>query len=238
MKRQLLTFVGIGICLAGLASAAQNSSEAESVPFNFGDLSSFDEAFSSDSLGQETRMSPFSRAQTQAQLANHTSRRVQIFVHKSMKERGYQYLQVFVDGALEYDAPTSTAWERFAKAKTRSYQAYTPVGKFVPDGMEPRRFSNTWQVWLKYVIRFSGGIWIHATTPDHYLELGSPASGGCVRLHPNDASVVYDIVSRFGMDETAITVIPAQAGETQVPWKLQSRKVPDVVTSWRALNGF
>lgn len=156
------------------------------------------------------------RATTKKELANHSARRVQIVVHKTMRETGRQHMEVFVDGNLQEIFTVSTAWERKVKGKSgRIYFASTPEGKFFPDSLERKRFSNLWQVWLHYVIPFSGGVWIHATTPDHYAELGAPASGGCVRMHLDDAERLYGIVKQYGMNETAITVLPEAEGEKQ-----------------------
>ncbi len=178
------------------------------------------------------------RASNQESVLRHGTRRVQIVVRRSMKERGYQFLTVSVDGGEMYSAPVSTAWERVAPGKTGAYRAYTPDGKFFPDGMQTKRFSNRWQVWLSNVIRFNNGIWIHATTPDHFNELGAPASGGCVRLHPVDAAKVYEIVERYGINDTAITVLPADRDEPQVPWKQQKgRPIPGDVVQWRLERG-
>lgn len=235
MKRSLAVPVVAALFALNLASGSTQD-PAEAVPFNFGDLSSAeDEALELDVIEPEGTEYLF-RAQTPEQLQDHETRRVQIVVHKSMKARGYQYMTVSVDGVVLLDLPVSTAWERTAAAKTKTYQAYTPTGKFLPDGMQPKRFSNTWQVWLQYVIRFSGGIWIHATTPDHFTEIGSPASGGCVRLHLSDAERLYELVNGFGMENTAITVLAADEDEKQVPWKHQTRKAPLELSQWRFMN--
>ncbi|OFY98933.1 MAG: hypothetical protein A2070_07225 [Bdellovibrionales bacterium GWC1_52_8] len=156
-------------------------------------------------------------------------KRLQIIVHKSMKEKGYQFMSVQVDGVEVSTFPVSTAYERRVTGKSkRTYMASTPNGSFLIDKMQPKRFSNLWQVNLYHVLMFTGhyagrtlvdgGVWIHATTPDHFAELGAPASGGCIRMHPNDAETLYKLVSSYGMQETAITIIPAP-GEPQVPSK-------------------
>jgi hypothetical protein len=215
---------------------APSSTEAElpEVAFNQGDLAGPDELSEAEDDGLDYESREYSYRATGPQIEVHKRKRVQIVVNKSMKERGYQYLQVKVDGSVVYDAPVSTAWEREAKAKTRTYKAYTPVGQFFPDGMQEKRFSNTWQVWLKHVIRFSGGIWLHATTPDHFMELGSPASGGCVRVYPSDAEQIYRIVTQYGMNNTAITVLPAEKTEKQVPWNKLNLQAPEKISTWRA----
>jgi len=185
-----------------------------------------------DELGEsdsEVSEREFSRRILRKEAADFSERRVQIVVHKSMKEIGLQYLTVSVDGKLEQAFTVSTAWERRVKGKSgRVYNASTPVGRFIPDGMQVKRWSNLWQVNLQYVIRFSGGVWIHATTPDHYAELGAPASGGCVRMYPEDAEQLYKIVSSYGLNETAITVLEHAPGEPQV----KPKKAP----GWRVLQ--
>lgn len=201
------------------------------MPWATGDLTLED--LSEDELA-EANPELFYRAVNPKQQAEHAARKVQIVVHKSMKERGYQYLTVAVDGQVVHEAIVSTAFERMAKAKTRTYRAYTPVGQFFPDGMQEKRFSNTWQVWLKHVVMFQGGVWLHATTPDHFMELGAPASGGCVRLYPKDAAIIYEHVKAHGINQTAITVLPAAADEKQIPWTMQkNRAVPEDVVNFR-----
>jgi len=195
--------------------------------WNFGDLSAEDAP--NPSLDY--------RVSSKVDLEKHARKRVQIVVHKSMKARGYQFLTVSVDGSVQFEAPVSTAWERIAQAKTGAYRASTPPGTFYPDAIEPKRFSNKWQVWLTNVIRFNSGIWIHSTTPEHYAELGAPASGGCVRMHPNDSKVVWDIVDKYGIQETAITVLAHESDEPQLPWKLQPKlQIPADVQAWRVTH--
>ncbi len=206
----------------------------QEVEWNYGDLGREDVPLSiSNSMqGLDYRVS------SKSAVEEHSRKRVQIVVHKSMKERGYQYLSVSIDGSVQFEAPVSTAWERLAPAKTGgAYRASTPAGTFHPDSIEPKRFSNRWQVWLTNVIRFNSGIWIHSTTPDHYAELGAPASGGCVRMHPNDSKVVWDIIAKYGLKETAITVQSHESDEPQLPWKLQpKRQIPADVQAWRVTH--
>jgi len=169
------------------------------------------------------------RVTSEKGLQDHASRRVQIIVKKSMKEKGYQFMSVQVDGQEVYNFPVSTAHVRVVTgASGRTYKASTPDGKFFIDKMQVKRYSNLWKVNLHHVLLFTGyykgrtlidgGVWIHATTPDHFKELGAPASGGCVRMHPDDAETLYKLVSSYGIQETAITIVPAP-GEPQIPSK-------------------
>jgi lipoprotein-anchoring transpeptidase ErfK/SrfK len=46
---------------------------------------------------------------------------------------------------------------------------------------------------------------IHATTA--LKQLGRPASHGCIRLAPQDAKIVYDLVQRMGLKNTSIKIV-------------------------------
>jgi lipoprotein-anchoring transpeptidase ErfK/SrfK len=51
---------------------------------------------------------------------------------------------------------------------------------------------------------FHGGYAVHATNA--VKRLGTPASHGCVRLHPNDAADFYELVQAFGSANTSIVI--------------------------------
>jgi lipoprotein-anchoring transpeptidase ErfK/SrfK len=202
------------------------SASALAQDFKFNDIVPQEEELFSDQANETWDFYDSARVLGDAQ-AQALKRRVQIVVTKSMLERGYQFLETYVDGQLMHRFTVSTAWERTAEGKSgRIFNASTPAGVFTPDSFEPKRYSMLWKVWLKYVIRFNSGIWIHATSPDHYHELGAPASSGCVRLHEEDAKTLFNLVTQFGMKEVAITVKPAAPGEKQVmPKKAPGRQI-------------
>jgi lipoprotein-anchoring transpeptidase ErfK/SrfK len=51
---------------------------------------------------------------------------------------------------------------------------------------------------------FYGGYAIHGTY--HIKSLGRPASHGCVRLRPEHAAELYELVEQYGMERTRIVV--------------------------------
>jgi lipoprotein-anchoring transpeptidase ErfK/SrfK len=57
---------------------------------------------------------------------------------------------------------------------------------------------------MPHSIFFYRGYAIHGTY--EISRLGGPASHGCVRLDPGNASVLYDLVERQGMSRTTIVV--------------------------------
>ena len=81
----------------------------------------------------------------------------------------------------------------------------TPVGRFTPYLMKRMHRSSLYGgAPMPHSIFFSGDYAIHGT--DATGRLGSPASAGCVRLHPNDAETLFDLVREVGMAATVIEI--------------------------------
>ena len=109
-------------------------------------------------------------------------------------EKSAQRLTVEVDGARRYDWPVSTArW---------GYR--TPVGTYRPERLERKWFSRKYD-WspMPWSIFFSGGYAIHGSY--EVSRLGRPASHGCIRLHPNNAKILFELVKAH-VRETRIVV--------------------------------
>ena len=106
-----------------------------------------------------------------------------------------QRLTVEVDGFTQYQWPVSTArW---------GYR--TPNGSYRPQRLERRWYSRKYD-WspMPHSIFFNGGYAIHGST--EVSRLGRPASHGCIRLHPNNAATLFNLVQRRSGD-TRIVVI-------------------------------
>jgi hypothetical protein len=58
---------------------------------------------------------------------------------------------------------------------------------------------------MPWSVFFNGGYAIHGTTD--LKRLGRPASHGCVRLHPENAKVFFQMVKASGKENTIITVV-------------------------------
>lgn len=59
---------------------------------------------------------------------------------------------------------------------------------------------------MPYAVFLKGGYAIHGTTPGNYAKLGSRASHGCIRLHPDDAKVFHALVRTVGLEQTWVSV--------------------------------
>jgi hypothetical protein len=105
-----------------------------------------------------------------------------------------QQLTVNVDGATRYQWPVSTArW---------GYR--TPVGTYRPERLERQWYSRKYD-WspMPYSIFFHHGYAIHGS--NEVSRLGRPASHGCIRLAPQNAAVLFDLVKR-NVSDTRIVI--------------------------------
>lgn len=80
----------------------------------------------------------------------------------------------------------------------------TPLGQFYPDFLSPDHVSSIYHVPMPHSVFFNGNIAIHGD-PDSRM-LGQRASNGCVRVHPEQAKVFYDMVEEVGLRNTTIIV--------------------------------
>lgn len=107
-----------------------------------------------------------------------------------------QTMHVYIDGRLRYEWPVSTA--RPGK--------YTPRGEWSPQWLSRHHRSSRYNnAPMPYAIFYDGDYAIHATT--QISRLGRPASAGCVRLHPDNASLLFSMVEREGMEAMRVVVI-------------------------------
>lgn len=105
-----------------------------------------------------------------------------------------QRLSVSVDGFTRYEWPVSTA--------RRGYR--TPNGTYRPQWLARKWYSTIYDGSpMPYSIFFNGGYAIHGT--GEISRLGNPASHGCIRLHPANAAVLFDLV-KANMKTTQIVV--------------------------------
>ena len=98
-----------------------------------------------------------------------------------------QRMTVYVDGRY-YDT-----W----KVSTGRPGYYTPRGTFRPYLLKRMHYSRKYDnAPMPYSVFFRGGYAIHGTNV--ISRLGTPASHGCVRLHPRDAAEFFDLIKRYG----------------------------------------
>lgn len=110
-------------------------------------------------------------------------------------DKAHQRMSVKVNGWPRYTWPISTA--------RRGY--VTPSGVYKPIRLERKWFSSKYHNSpMPYSIFFKGGYAIHGSYDIKYL--GQPASHGCVRLHPDNAAILFSLVKQQGETNTRIEV--------------------------------
>ena len=108
-----------------------------------------------------------------------------------------QTMQVFHEGRHLFTWPVSTA-----KAGK-----ITPTGVYQPELLSRHHRSSRYNnAPMPFSIFYDGNYAIHGT--DQLKRLGQPASNGYIRLHPDHAKILFDMVRWEGMENTRIEVVP------------------------------
>ncbi len=135
--------------------------------------------------------------------AAHTHRLV-IAINKAAKGPDAQTLRIFENGVEILKEKISTGREKEEKAKSgRVYFSTTPKGFFRPTKVYRDYMSYTWQAPMPNAVFFIGGIAVHATGTSHYPELGTRASGGCVRTKLEISKLIREKVMETGRGSQA-----------------------------------
>jgi L,D-transpeptidase catalytic domain len=114
-------------------------------------------------------------------------------------DKSAQRLSVAVDGQTRYTWPTSTARAGYV----------TPNGTYRPQRLARRWYSSKYHNSpMPYSIFFRGGYAVHGSYA--ISRLGRPASHGCVRLHPKNAAILFQLVREHGAANTRIVVTGAR----------------------------
>jgi hypothetical protein len=122
--------------------------------------------------------------------ASDAEAKLDLFIDKST-----QQISVIQNGRLLYVWPVSTGQDRFS----------TPSGVYMPERLERTWFSRAYyNSPMPHAIFFHHGFAIHGSYD--IARLGGPASHGCVRLHPQDAAMLYGMVEQEGPGNTTIVV--------------------------------
>jgi len=86
----------------------------------------------------------------------------------------------------------------------------TPRGNFKPQSLQRMHYSKKYHMSpMPYSIFFAGGYAIHGTYETRWL--GHPASHGCVRLSPQHAAILYQLVKTEGAKITITGSPPHRA---------------------------
>jgi lipoprotein-anchoring transpeptidase ErfK/SrfK len=107
-----------------------------------------------------------------------------------------QTMKVYHEGRLLFIWPVSTA----KAGKITPAGVYEP--EFLSKNHRSRRYNNAP---MPFAIFYDGNYAIHGT--DQIKRLGKPASHGCVRLHPDNAKILFQMVKAEGMENTRVVIV-------------------------------
>lgn len=127
-----------------------------------------------------------------ASTVGNDARKVEIVIDKKT-----QRMAVFVGGEKRHEFTVSTGRAGYA----------TPAGMFRPSSMHKMAISVKYgNTPMPHTIFFTRvGHAIHATTA--IRQLGRPASHGCIRLSPENAKLLYQLVGQMGLANTTIRIV-------------------------------
>jgi hypothetical protein len=130
-----------------------------------------------------------------------------------------QRMAVSVDGAERYVWPVSTGRPGYD----------TPNGTFKPNRMDADHLSQEWDnAPMPHTIFFD----LHGHAVHGFFDvkhLGLPVSHGCVRLSPDHAATLFDLVKAEGMKDTTVIVSGRTPGADGVPVARRSAPVQESV---------
>ena len=106
-----------------------------------------------------------------------------------------QKMRVYQNGKLKYVWRVSTA-RRGKVTPTGTWRA-----KWLSKHHKSSRYNNAP---MPHSIFYSGNFAIHGTY--QISRLGRPASAGCVRLHPDNARVLFNMASRYGLSNMKVRI--------------------------------
>jgi len=110
-------------------------------------------------------------------------------------DKSTQQMSVSADGVPRYCFAVSTGRAGYG----------TPNGTYHPQRLAASWFSKLYyNSPMPHSIFFHGGYAIHGSYEIN--RLGGPASHGCIRLHPANATALFDLVQSEGMAATTIVV--------------------------------
>jgi lipoprotein-anchoring transpeptidase ErfK/SrfK len=125
-----------------------------------------------------------------------------------------QRMMVLVDGAEQHQWPVSTGLPGYA----------TPSGTYTASSMNELWHSKEWDdAPMPHSVFFTKeGHAIHGT--NEVKRLGKPASHGCVRLSPENAATLYELVSKNGLENTQVVLSGlTPGGEGKVATSVRSK---------------
>jgi lipoprotein-anchoring transpeptidase ErfK/SrfK len=113
-----------------------------------------------------------------------------------------QKMTIFLDGAKKYDWPVSTGRAGYS----------TPSGTYTATSMNEVWYSKEWDnsPMPHSILFMKDGHAIHGSY--EVKTLGKPVSHGCVRISPENATALYALVEKNGLENTEVVLTGVTPG--------------------------
>ncbi len=120
-------------------------------------------------------------------------------------DKSKQLMYIYLLGEVKDTFKVSTGLAKKYETPTMSLRPNGPIltkytSKKFPGGNYQGLGNMPYAVFLK------GGYAIHGTTTGNFAKLGTRASHGCIRLHPFNAKIFYELVKRIGLSNTWVSL--------------------------------
>jgi hypothetical protein len=115
-----------------------------------------------------------------------------------------QKLYLYINGEIEDSFPVSTGMKKYTTPDINVRPSGPLFTKYTSRKFPGGNYKGLGN--MPYAVFVQGGYAIHGTTPGNFSRLGTVASHGCIRLHPDNARIFYELVKLFGIKNTWVTV--------------------------------
>lgn len=115
-----------------------------------------------------------------------------------------QQLYLYVDGSLVDSFKVSTGDTKHETPKLDLRPSGPMFKKYTSKKYPGGNYQGLGN--MPYVVFLKGGFAIHGTTTGNITKLGKKASHGCVRLHPDNGKLFFELVKQVGIENTWVTI--------------------------------
>jgi hypothetical protein len=115
-----------------------------------------------------------------------------------------QTLYLYIEGELKDSFPVSTGMKGYETPAMSLKPRGPAIAKYTSRKYPGGNYKGLGN--MPYAVFIRSGYAIHGTTPGNFSKLGRRASHGCIRLHPDNAIIFYELVKLVGLQNTWVTV--------------------------------
>jgi hypothetical protein len=119
-------------------------------------------------------------------------------------QKDKQLLYLYVDGSLVDSFKVSTGDTKHETPKLDLRPSGPMFKKYTSKKFPGGNYQGLGN--MPYAVFLKGGFAIHGTTTGNIAILGKKASHGCIRLHPENGKLFFELVKQVGIENTWVTI--------------------------------